>query len=141
MLDPTAPTAQLAERLYAHWEERWQSQPPMLALIPEARQAAFLEALRRRVEKAEPVAVLAEDLRSAIRQLTDRGACLIMGGQESRPALLNNLSLSSALLSALTAPLPILALGTLEENPLDRETGPSDFAPKIFGVHGLAANE
>lgn len=141
MLDSAAPTAQLAERLYAYWKEHWRTGLPVLALIPEIRQAAFLEALRKRMEKADPIESLsAEELRSAIRILTDRGACLVFGGQDSRPALLNHLSLSSVLKQALNAPLPILILGTVEENPLFAENGSPDFAPIAFGVHGPVAN-
>ena len=141
MLDSTAPTAQLAERLYAYWKEHWPAGLPVMALIPETRHAAFLEALRKRMEKADPIESLsAGELRSAIRVLTDRGACLVFGGQDSRPALLNHLSLSPILNQALGAPLPILILGTVEENPLFTENGSPDFAPIAFGVQGPETN-
>lgn len=141
MLDSTAPTAQLAERLYAYWKAHWRAGLPVLALITETRQAAFLEALRKRMEKADSIESLpAEELRGAIRILTDRGACLVLGGQDSRPALLNHLSLSPVLNQALSAPLPILILGTVEENPLFTENGSPDFAPIAFGVAGPVTN-
>lgn len=140
-MDSTAPSAQLAERLYGYWKEHWRGGLPLLALIPENRQAAFLDALRKRMEKAEPIEDhSAKTLRSAIRALTDRGACLVFGGQDSQPALLNHLSLSLALIQALSQPLPILVLGTVEENPLFAQNGSPDFAPIAFGVHGPVTN-
>jgi hypothetical protein len=48
--------------------------------------------------------------------------------------------LSPVLNQALGAPLPILILGTVEENPLVTENGSPDFAPIAFGVQGPLTN-
>lgn len=136
-LDPAAPAAQLAEALFGWWSRAWSEGAPVVALVAEECQAGLLDALRRRFQAAEPAAAkVAAELREGIRLLTDRGACLIAGG-EGRPALLANLDLGPGLLARLDRPLPLLAVGTREENPASGEL--PGVRPLPFGADGLQA--
>ena len=121
-LDPAAPAAQLAEALFGWWSRAWSEGAPVVALVAEERQAGLLDALRRRFQAAEPAAA--------------EVACLIAGG-EGRPALLANLDLGPGLLEWLDRPLPLLAVGTREENPASGEL--PGVRPLPFGADGLQA--
>jgi len=136
LLDAAAPAAQLAEGLFLHWQQHWSGHLPLLALVEEQRQAALLEALCRRFRASAPCATDHTALRTAIRSLSDRGACLIAGGGEGEAALLTNLHLGAPLLAALQTPLPLLAVGTMEENPFYGEIGNLDLRPCPFGTGG-----
>jgi len=66
--------------------------------------------------------VSGEDFADLIRQVTDRGASLICGGQDLRPALATNLLLNRGLIGRIGAPLPMVLVATLEENTAEMES-------------------
>ncbi len=113
-LSPAAPVAQAAEWLV----QAWLAAPKVrLVLVDEARQSAFLDALRARVCKLEPLSECSsDDLADAILQVVDTGACLIAGGHGKQPALATNLRVHPTLLRLVGQPLPLLMVGTMEEN-------------------------
>lgn len=120
LLPTDMPVATAAERFMYLWQER---RVAAVILVPEARQAAFLTALRPRVHKllADPE-VDADGFSDLIRQVADGGACLLCGGHDRRPALASNLLLNRALIERIGAALPIVMVGTLEENTAEMES-------------------
>jgi len=120
LLPEDLPVATAAERFLSEWSEERKT---ALILVPEGRQAAFLTALRPRLVKTISQAeVSGEDFADLIRQVTDRGASLICGGQDLRPALATNLLLNRGLIGRIGAPLPMVLVATLEENTAEMES-------------------
>lgn len=120
LLPADMPVATAAERFMKLWEPRRKT---AVILVPEARQAAFLTALRPRVHKLlSDSSIDGETFADFIRQIADGGACLLCGGHDLRPALASNLLLNRSLLSRIGAPLPMVMVGTLEENTAEMES-------------------
>lgn len=120
LLPADMPVATAAERFMKLWEAR---RVAAVILLPEARQAAFLAALRPRVHKLLSDPAIDNDLfADLIRQVTDGGACLLCGGHDQRPALASNLLLNRPLIARIGAPVPLVMIGTLEENTAEMES-------------------
>lgn len=114
------PVATAAERFLKEWEPQRRT---ALILVPEARQAAFLTALRPRVHKLLPdPEVEASAFADLVRQIADCGACLLCGGHDLRPALASNLLLNRSLLTQIGTPVPLVMVATLEENTAEMES-------------------
>jgi hypothetical protein len=125
-LPEALPPAEGASRLVLKWRGAWPSEPPWLICAPEARLAAWTEALRASLAVEAPVPFPAAALRAAVRAAADLGGALILGGLPAdetpgamRPALFVNLPPSRALLRAWSEPAPVIGLAAREPNAAD----------------------
>ncbi|MDA1114191.1 MAG: hypothetical protein O3A95_07830 [Planctomycetota bacterium] len=129
-LDPETPVAEAAEAFLDAWLAR-----PVISmiLVPESQHAAFLAALRPRIAKL-PAAEnsFKQELAAAIQCISDAGATLIVGGQDLRPALATNLILNHRLLASLGQAVPLVMVGTHEENVASQELL-RDFCCNLLG--------
>lgn len=103
----------------ASWLESYKEHPVAMVLVGQTDQSAFIAALRARFLNLEcqPTNTKADQsLPAAVQVATDRGACLIAGGQNGLPSLVSNTLLSGSLLDALQAPAPLLLVCSQEEN-------------------------
>ena len=118
-LDLETPVAQAAEIFL----EIWLARPvTSMIMVPESRNAAFLGALRPRIAKlAAAENASAEELAAAIHRIADAGATLVTGGHDLQPALVTNLKLNHRLLASLGHAVPLVMVGTLEENVASHE--------------------
>lgn len=125
---PEGPPASVAARILAAWREAWPAEAPWLLLAPEARAAAWADALRDAWMAAPSVAFSADALRRSVRAAVGAGAALICGGLPAdeeegrvRPALFVHAPPSAALLRAWSSPAPVIGLAAREPHePLDR---------------------
>lgn len=116
---PGQPVASVAEWVMASWLDSYQQQPVAMVMVGQAEMSAFVSALRARFLNCEgqPTNTKADQsLPAAVQVATDRGACLIAGGQDGLPSLVSNTLLSGSLLDALQAPAPLLLVCCQEEN-------------------------
>ena len=103
----------------ASWLESYKEHPVAMVLVGQTDMSAFITALRARFLNLEsqPTNTKADQsLPAAVQVATDRGACLIAGGQNGLPSLVSNTLLSGSLLDALQAPAPLLLVCSQEEN-------------------------
>lgn len=118
-LNPETPVAQAAEAFL----EAWLARPVIsMILVPESQHATFLAALRPRIAKL-PAAENSskQELAAAIHCISDAGATLVTGGHDLQPALVTNLKLNHRLLVSLGQAVPLVMVGTHEENVASQE--------------------
>ncbi|MDP7063198.1 MAG: hypothetical protein QF489_09755 [Planctomycetota bacterium] len=113
------PVASVAEWVMASWWQGYREGPVAMVLVGQSEMSAFVTALRARFLNLEAEASdskVNQALPAAVQAATDRGACLIAGGQNGLPSLVTNTLLSGSLLDALQAPAPLLLVCCQEEN-------------------------
>lgn len=116
---PGQPVASVAEWVMASWLESFTSQPVAMVMVGQTEMSALVTALRSRflsLESQPTNSKADQSLPAAVQVATDRGACLIAGGQNGLPSLVSNTLLSGSLLDALQAPAPLLLVCCQEEN-------------------------
>jgi hypothetical protein len=126
-LPEALPPASGADRLLAAWRAAWPHEAPWLLLAPEARAAAWADALRAALLAGPPVVFPAAELRRLVRAGAGAGAALICGGLPAdevggavRPALFALAPPVPALLRAWSTPAPLLGIAAREPHePLD----------------------
>ncbi len=135
ILPEALPPAEGAARLVRAWRDAWPTDAPWLALVPETRHAAWVEALRAAFAAEPPATFPALALRRCVRAAADLGAALIAGGLPAdeaqgtmRPALLVNVPPTPALLRAWAEPAPVLGLAAREPHAADLSALAPDLA-------------
>ena len=118
-LDPEMPVAEAADAFMELWLER---PVTFMILVPESHNAAFLAALRPRIAKLPASESSSkEELSASIHRIADAGATLVAGGQDLQPALVTNLKLNRRLLASLGHAVPLVMVGTQEENAANQD--------------------
>jgi hypothetical protein len=142
ILPAALPPAEGAARLVRAWRAAWPTDAPWLALAPEARYAAWAEALRAAFAAEPSAAFPVPALRRCVRVAADLGAALIAGGLPAdaqggavRPALFVNAPPAPALLRAWVEPAPVFGLAAREPHAADLAALALDLAvPRDFPI-------